>query len=115
MPEITVVCATGPRQVVELRHTCPEGTTALHVLQALAQSVGLDAAALQAARAFRRACWGCRWRWGGWRRRLKWFWGNNSSPVHGPPRKVVVRPILVTRRLVGFENGLLSRGRARVW
>ena len=28
MPEITVVCATGPRQVVELRHTCPDGTTA---------------------------------------------------------------------------------------
>ena len=48
MPEITVVCATGPRQVVELRHACPEGTTALHVLQALAQSLGLDAAALQA-------------------------------------------------------------------
>ena len=48
MPEITVVCATGPRQVVELRHTCPEGTTALHVVQALAQSLGLDGAALQA-------------------------------------------------------------------
>ena len=48
MPEITVVRATGPRQTVELRHTCPEGTTALHVLQALAQSLGLDAAALQA-------------------------------------------------------------------
>ena len=48
MPEITVVCATGPRQVVELRHACPDGTTALHVLQALAQSLGLDAAALQA-------------------------------------------------------------------
>ena len=48
MPEITVVCATGPRQVVQLRHTCPEGTTALHVLHALAQFLGLDAAALQA-------------------------------------------------------------------
>ena len=47
MPEITVVCATGPRQAVELRHTCPEGTTALHVLRALAQSLDLDAAALQ--------------------------------------------------------------------
>ena len=48
MPEITVVCATGPRQVVELRHTCPEDTTVQHVLQALAQSLDLDAAALQA-------------------------------------------------------------------
>jgi sulfur carrier protein len=48
MPEIAVVCATGPRQVVELRHTCPDGTSALNVLQALAQSLGLDAAALQA-------------------------------------------------------------------
>jgi len=48
MPEITVVCATGPRQVVELQHPCPEGTTALHVLHALAQPLGLDAGALQA-------------------------------------------------------------------
>ena len=48
MPEITVVCATGPRQVVELRHTYPEGTTALHVLRALAQSLDLDEATLQA-------------------------------------------------------------------
>ena len=48
MPEITVVCAAGPRQVVELRHICPEGTTALDVLQELSQSLGLDAAALQA-------------------------------------------------------------------
>jgi len=47
MPEITVVCATGPRQVVELRHPCPEGTTALHLLQALAQPFGLDTDALQ--------------------------------------------------------------------
>ena len=48
MPEITVVCATGPRQVVELRHTCPDDTTALHLLLALAQSLDLDAAAIQA-------------------------------------------------------------------
>ncbi|NBW25800.1 MAG: RnfH family protein [Betaproteobacteria bacterium] len=48
MPEITVVCAAGPRQVVELRHPCPEGTTVLHVLRALAQPFGLDADALQA-------------------------------------------------------------------
>ena len=48
MPEITVVCAIGPRQVVEVRHTCPDCTTALHVLQALAHPLGLDAAALQA-------------------------------------------------------------------
>jgi len=48
MPEITIVCATGPRQVVEsLGHTCPDGATTLHVLKALAQSLGLDAAALQ--------------------------------------------------------------------
>jgi sulfur carrier protein len=47
MPEITVVCATGPRQVVELGHTCPDGATTLHVLKTLAQSLGLDAAALQ--------------------------------------------------------------------
>jgi len=47
MPEITVVCATGPRQVVELRHTAAADTTALHVLQALAQSLDLDAAGLQ--------------------------------------------------------------------
>ena len=49
MPEITVVYATGPRQVVELRHTYPDRTTALHVLHALAQPLGLDSAALQAA------------------------------------------------------------------
>ena len=48
MPEITVVCATGPRQVVELLHTVAAGTTALHVLHALMQPLGLDAAALQA-------------------------------------------------------------------
>ena len=48
MPEITVVCAIGPRKVVELRHTCPDGTTALHVLQALMQPLGLDEATLQA-------------------------------------------------------------------
>jgi sulfur carrier protein len=47
MPEITVVCATGPRQVVELGYACPDGSTALPILQALAQSLGLDAAALQ--------------------------------------------------------------------
>ena len=48
MPEITVVCATGPRQVVELRHTAAADTTALDVLQALMQPLGLDATALQA-------------------------------------------------------------------
>ena len=48
MPEITVVCAIGPRQVVEVRHKSPEGTTALHVLQALMQPLGLDEATLQA-------------------------------------------------------------------
>ncbi len=49
MPEITVVCATGPRQAVELRHAATPGATAVHVLQALRQPLGLDAAALQAA------------------------------------------------------------------
>ena len=48
MPEITVLCATGPRQVVELQHTATAGTTALHVLQALMQALGLNEAALQA-------------------------------------------------------------------
>ena len=48
MPEITVVCATGQRQVAELQHTCPEGTTALQVLQLLAQPLGLEQATLQA-------------------------------------------------------------------
>ena len=48
MPEITVVCAIGPRQVVELQHTATAATTALHVLQALMQPLGLDGAALQA-------------------------------------------------------------------
>jgi len=47
MPEITVVCATGPRQVVELRRTAAADTTALDVLQALAQSLDLNAAGLQ--------------------------------------------------------------------
>jgi len=48
MPEITVVCATGPRQVVELLHTAAADTTALHVLQALMQPLGLNEATLQA-------------------------------------------------------------------
>jgi putative ubiquitin-RnfH superfamily antitoxin RatB of RatAB toxin-antitoxin module len=48
MPEITVVCATGPRQVVELLHTAAADTTALHVLHALMQPLGLDEATLQA-------------------------------------------------------------------
>jgi len=48
MPEITVVCATGPRQVVELRHSATVGATALQVLQLLAKPLGLDQAALQA-------------------------------------------------------------------
>ena len=48
MPEITVVCATGPRQAVELRHTAPDGATALSILQTIAPAISLDADALQA-------------------------------------------------------------------
>jgi len=48
MPEITVVCAAGPRQVVELRHTAPDGSTALSILKTIAPAISLDADALQA-------------------------------------------------------------------
>jgi len=47
MPEITVVCASGPRQLVELRHTLNPASTVGHVLHELTGRLGLDTAALE--------------------------------------------------------------------
>ena len=44
VPEITVVCATGPRQVLELQHAVDSASTVAQVLHALAHTLGWDAA-----------------------------------------------------------------------
>ena len=47
VPDITVVCATGPRQVLEAQHTIGSASTVAQVLQDLAQTPGWDWAAVQ--------------------------------------------------------------------
>lgn len=47
VPDITVVCATGPRQVLELQHTIGSASTVTQVLHDLAHTLGWDAAAVQ--------------------------------------------------------------------
>ena len=47
MPEITVVFATGPRQVLAVQHTVGSASTVSRVLQDLAHTPGWDSAAVQ--------------------------------------------------------------------
>lgn len=47
VPDITVVCATGPRQVLELQYTMGSASTVNQVLNDLACALGWDAVAVQ--------------------------------------------------------------------
>jgi sulfur carrier protein len=47
VPEITVVCATGPRQVLEVQHTIDSASTVTQVMHDLAHKLGWDLAAVQ--------------------------------------------------------------------